>query len=589
MDGCMGLSEYLTSSRIRQLAGSRYFDRGEGYFLGDRVIRLVERNGKITATVAGSHDYRVRIWNDGGGLEFSCDCPIGMRDGDFCKHCVATALAWLEQQSGSGKPDRNKESRNPAAGDEVTTDDVGDWLKSLSQGALSDLLMDAAAEDERLHNRLMLKATAAMGANAATCRKLIDTAIGRGRFIDYYEMPDYWRRIDAVIDGIEEFADQGCGDAAIELCEYALQRIEKAIEHVDDSDGYMSQLIWRLQEIHLSACLAAKPDPVVLADRLFRWELEGDWDTFSGTARTYAEVFGEAGLKRYRELAEAEWDTVKSVGPGEEDPDRYGRRFNITHIMESLAQVSGDVEELVAIKQKDLSSSYEFLEIAEAYRRARVEDKALAWAEEGMRTFGDETDSRLKDLLAQMYHERERHDEAMDLVWPQFRARPDIGHYQKLKKNADRNETWAEWRQRALNHLREFLDKKSSDNTAGHRHFGLWSDRSALVDIFLWENDLEAAWKEASTGGCSDFLWLELAKHRENDNPRDAIAVYQRLVVPIVNRTNNAAYAEAVALIRRIKSLMVSPAERKEFQRYLGTLRTDFKRKRNFMKLLDKL
>ncbi|MFQ5551219.1 MAG: tetratricopeptide repeat protein, partial [Gemmatimonadales bacterium] len=301
----------------------------------------------------------------------------------------------------------------------------------------------------------------------------------------------------------------------------------------------------------------------------------------------YADVFGEAGLQRYRELAEAVWNTVQPLEPGDDDPDRYGQRFRITQIMESLAQLSGDVEELVAVKQQDLSSSYAFLEIAEAYRRARKEDKALAWAEKGLRTFGGEADSRLKDLLAEMYHERERHDDAMTLVWPQFEGSPNIGNYRKLKRNADRNETWAEWRQRALNHIREFLDKNSSDIPAAHRRFSLWSDRSALVEIFLWENDPESAWQEASTGGCSDSLWLELANLRENDHPRDAIAVYQQLIVPIVNRTNNEAYAEAVALIRKIKSLMNSPAEQEEFRQYLTTLRTDFKRKRNLMKMLD--
>ncbi|MFQ6005265.1 MAG: DUF6880 family protein [Woeseia sp.] len=582
----MGLAENLTISRIRRLAGSRYFSRGEGYLLGGRVVRLVEQNGQITATVAGTHDYRVRIWDACDGLDFSCDCPLGRRD-EFCKHCVATALAWLGLQSGSAKSDGDNQIPRIPADDDLTTDDVGTWLKSLDKSALTELLLDAAAENERLHNRLMLKATAAVSANPATCKKLIAKAIGRGRFIDYHEMPEYWRRIDTAIDGIEEFADLGYAKDAIELCEYALKRVEKAIEHVDDSDGYMGELLRRLQEIHLRACHAARPDAVVLAERLFRWELEGDWDTFSGAVQTYADVFGEAGLQRYRELAEAVWNTVQPLEPGDDDPDRYGQRFRITQIMESLAQLSGDVEELVAVKQQDLSSSYAFLEIAEAYRRARKEDKALAWAEKGLRTFGGKADSRLKDLLAEMYHERERHDDAMALVWPQFEGSPNIGNYQKLKRNADRNGTWAEWRQRALNHIREFLDKNSSDIPAAHRRFSLWSDRSALVEIFLWENDPESAWEEASTGGCSDSLWLELANLRENDHPRDAIAVYQQLIVPIVNRTNNEAYAEAVALIRKIKSLMNSPAEQEEFRQYLTTLRTDFKRKRNLMKMLD--
>jgi hypothetical protein len=125
----------------------------------------------------------------------------------------------------------------------------------------------------------------------------------------------------------------------------------------------MGQLLWRLQQIHLAACIAAKPDPEALAARLFRWELEGDWDTFSGAAQTYADVLGDAGIAHYRELAEAEWGTVEPLEPSDGYPDRDARRFRITQIMESLARLSGNLEQLIAIKQRDLSSSYAFLEI----------------------------------------------------------------------------------------------------------------------------------------------------------------------------------------------------------------------------------
>lgn len=115
------------------------------------------------------------------------------------------------------------------AKDDLTTADLHDWLKSLDKETLSNMLMDAAAEHEQLHNRLMLKATAATGANPASLRKLISQAIGRSRFIDYREMPDYWRRIDAAIDGIEEMLGRGHAEAVIDLSEYALKRIERAI------------------------------------------------------------------------------------------------------------------------------------------------------------------------------------------------------------------------------------------------------------------------------------------------------------------------------------------------------------------------
>ena len=564
----MALSEILTDSLIRQMAGSRSYARGEGYYLEERVIHSGELNEKISATVAGTHDYRVRLWEHGDGLGYSCDCPVGLRD-DFCKHCVVVALEWLAGNAAGGESVRDDRGRLKAASAGATTKDVHSWLMSRDKGVLADMLLDAAAEDPQLQNRLMLGAAATNGVNLATYKKVINQAVGRGRFIDYQEMPAYWRHIDTAIDGIEELLDRGHAEAVIELGEYALARVERAIKHVDDSDGYMSQLLWRLQQIHLAACIAAKPDPEALAGRLFRWELEGDWDTFSGAAQTYADVLGDVGIAHYRELAEAEWGTVKPLEPGDGDPDRYGRRSRIT--------------------QRDLSSSYAFLEIAQACIGAGEAEEALAWAEKGLRTFGVEADSRLKDLLAGLYHERQRHDEAMLLIWPQFERRPSLATYQKLKQNADHSKSWSAGRRRALDHSCKMIEQEAQDHTSARRHFGLWSDHSLLVEIFLWENAIEAAWHEACEGGCTDFLWLQLARRREEDHPRDAITVYQKLVGPIVERTNNSAYAEAVVLIRRMKNLLNRPGESEEFRQYLTTLRTEFKRKRNFMKLLDTL
>jgi uncharacterized Zn finger protein len=227
--------------------------------------------------------------------------------------------------------------------------------------------------------------------------------------------------------------------------------------------------------------------------------------------------------------------------------------------------------------------------IAQACIGAGEDEEALAWAEKGLQTFGVKADSRLKDLLAGLYHGRQRHDEAMALIWPQFERRPSLATYQKLKQNADHSKSWPAWRRRALDHSRKMIDQEAQDHPSAHRHFGPWSDNSLLVEIFLWENNIDAAWEEANAGGCTDFLWLQLAPRREKDHPRDAIAVYQKLVGPIVERTNNNAYAEAVVLIRRMKNLLNGPGESEEFRQYLTTLRTEFKRKRNFMKLLDTL
>ena len=191
------------------------------------------------------------------------------------------------------------------------------------------------------------------------------------------------------MDSIADLLKAGCAAEVIELSEHALGKVEQATMSMDDSDGYMGGILQRLQELHLEACHAAKPDPEALAERLFDWEMRTQFDTFYGTASTYAKLLGERGLATYRRRAEAAWARVPQTRPGEKDPEEYGRTYRIKHIMETLARQSGDVEALVAVKARDLSNAYTFLQIAEIYREARQADKALDWAERGIKAFPD--------------------------------------------------------------------------------------------------------------------------------------------------------------------------------------------------------
>ena len=122
---------------------------------------------------------------------------------------------------------------------------------------------------------------------------------------------------------------------------------------MDDSNGEMTGLLERIQEMHHAACVAAKPDPEELARRLFDWEMMTDWDAFYGAAEAYADVLGKQGLTVYRQLAESAWKKVPNLGPGDDRRSFEGSRFRLTSIMESLARADGDVESLVAVNRVD--------------------------------------------------------------------------------------------------------------------------------------------------------------------------------------------------------------------------------------------
>jgi len=352
----------------------------------------------------------------------------------------------------------------------------------------------------------------------------------------------------------------------------------------------LSPILERLQELHHAACLKAKPEPEALAKRLFKWEIESGWDTFYGAAETYADVLGENGLAVYRKLAEKLWDQMPQLGPGDRRSFE-GPRFRITSIMEALARASGDIEQLVAVKARDLSSAYRYLDIAETYKQAKQADKALEWAEKGLKAFAEkDPDGRLEDFLADEYHRRRRHDEAMALIWNQFCRRMELGSYQHLKQHAERAKQWPHWREKALSAIRSAIEEQKRESASKSKDpWQAWRrpvDHSVLVQIYLWERDIEAAWQEAQAGGCSDALWMKLAGLREKDHPADAVEIYQRQIDLIVNIKKNDAYREAAKLIRKIQKLMARLGREDEFPPYLESVRKTHKPKRNFMAML---
>ena len=579
----------ISKAEIRKLTDSRSWQRGVNYHDQGNVLSLLEDKHIIIAKVSGTRDYKVKLWTENDKLDGSCSCPMGDA-GVFCKHCVAVGLTYLEGGVGSvieGSSKQKSKKSEPA----ITMDDIRQYLSQQKTDTLVEMIMDQLMEDDSLRERLMMKAARSgqKGLNVGAFKTAITQATETRGFVDYHSAYDVYRRIDNAVDSVEDLLKDGFAKEVIELSEHALKRVEEALGETDDSDGYVGDLLERLQEIHLKACVKAKPDSKVLAKRLFEWELATEWDTFYGAAETYADVLGKKGLAVYRRLAEAEWAKIPQLKPGQTERSFRGNRFRLTSIMEALAWADGDVEALVAVKSRDLSCAYHFLEIAQIYKDAGKPDKTLEWAEKGLKAFPESTDSRLRQFLANEYHLHKRHDEAMQLVWTNFAEQPGLENYKLLKAHAGRIKKWPKWRQQAIEYIREEIAEAKKPIPKNYAYWSAKKDYSLLVEIFIWENNIEAAWQEAKTGGCGNYLWMQLAKLREKDHPADAIAVYQGQVDAIVNRTNKNAYREAVGLIKKIRKLMKNLGQGKELQEYISSVRTKYKRKRNFMAMLDRL
>jgi len=575
------LDKLITDKTLEKMAGATAFQRGKQYFFDGSVVSLHDTAKKVSARVEGAETYRVELWDDNDRLGYDCTCPRAA-DGYFCKHCVALALAWLSgrKQSG-GAVSAKKQRRDPWR-------DIRDYLNAQTPEVLIELLLDTAKRDERLHQSLLLKAQRVSGGGTDVVkafRRAIDQATRIKGFIDWRQSRNFAANLNQVVESLAELLTPDSAAMLVGLAEYAIERVENALEQIDDSNGEVGGVVATLGDLHLNACELAKPEPKALAERLFHLETTSSFGICSFGAATYRDALGEDGLRRYRELAEAEWVKIK---PRQSNDAYDSHRYLITRIMESLARESGDVEELVAIKSRDLSSSYQYLIIAEIWAKAGQDDKALDWAERGLQAFPKATDNRLRDFLVAAYLQRQRNDEALQLTWVQFEERASLEQYKKLHAVAEQLDIWPEQRERALARIGNIIADQAAFTTRWKPKPSI-PDYSLRVEIALWENDLDAAWTAVHAGSCAQGLLVALAGKLASARPNDALILYKRVIPSIVDQTNNTAYADAVMLIRQIGEIMNAQKRNREFGDYLAELHVRFKPKRNFIKLLNEV
>jgi uncharacterized Zn finger protein len=139
----------LNRQTLLEMAGKRSFERGENYFDEERVHALVEFEGQLAATVEGSLDYRVKLWEAEGRLGFSCACPFA-EDGNFCKHAVAVGLASIVAREAKAR-----------GGEEWRTIEIADlndarvFLERQDKNALVELILREALDSESACERLL--------------------------------------------------------------------------------------------------------------------------------------------------------------------------------------------------------------------------------------------------------------------------------------------------------------------------------------------------------------------------------------------------------------------------------------------------
>lgn len=593
----MSLADVLTLKQVRELAGEKSFARGKAYFHEGAVGLLKEEDDHVQARVQGTETYRVSLEaSPDGDLNYDCTCPVG-DSGDFCKHAVAVALSWLEnsgeesfppeehpEKSRSGKPRKKRKTQ---------ADTISDYLNTLSESALKDWLIEAAARDKGLRDKFLLKARASSGgSNSASALSALRSALLKAArqsvFLDWRQAEDFAERLHDAAQLVEDripLAESGLPA----IIDETIQQAEASLENVDDSNGAVQEALHRLGEAHLAACQASHPDPIELAEHLFELEIAAEWDFYPPTLPHYASVLGAEGLSLYRQrvMEAAEKLPVKTRASINTGPSRY----RIERMMEVLCAHDGNDAPLLKLLEKNLDSAHRYLQLAERHLQAGRPKDAMEWAERGLAAFPNEHHTGLIDFHIDLHRKHGEPERADELAWQQFAHAPHYEAWLRLLKHTP-EKARSEVNQRAIAHLDALMYQEECAPKKPSKNYSWRSPgaRSTLVQIQLREKNPGRVWELASGHAIASNLWPAVADMRGETHPDEAVAIYRNLLPDAVRHgQSNARYDQAFELVKCIRALRLKHGKTEQYRQELAELRAEYKAKRNFIKRLDSL
>ncbi|GAA1953278.1 DUF6880 family protein [Amycolatopsis minnesotensis] len=420
------------------------------------------------------------------------------------------------------------------------------YLRSLDAETLAELLLDRAERDPGLRAELEARASANTEEVAEVHRMLAGGPDG--------ESFSYATKVGSVLDTLQRLLDGGTRADVAPLARRMIDQIGAALGRMDDSGGLVGGQLERAVTLYARACAARPPSPPELAEWIARTEFGPGLAEIE--LADFADALGEAGLAHLKSI-------VDEVLAGAADDPRRGAA---ERLQESLAEVSGDVDALVAIlsaKPQRLDIS---LKIVRVLRGAGRHTEAIAHAAKALAHDKGAARAPVVDELAGAYREAGQGDEALTLRRNEFQRVSTHAAYLALRESASALGRWDAERETAM----ELLRVRAEQDPAA---------ADELVRVLLTEERTDDAWEVSCRLGGSLPLRLELAELREAEHPVDVIPVYRVHVEELIAHKDAFNYREAAKQLRKLRALHKRADTAEEFSSYLAELVETHKRK----------
>lgn len=396
----------------------------------------------------------------------------------------------------------------------------------------------------------------------------IEKALDLGQFIRYRESYDFIRELEKVASRIAELVRGGQAGVAIGLYETFIGGCYEKADEVHGSDGMLGDFVCDLFCSWIEARQAVEADRGETARLLLWWMENDDYGFASSLEKGAVKALDTEGLAAF--TAEVR---LRLAASRPDEMSSYRRRRWIG-VLKHILAVRDDTAGYYQLCEETELTAADCDVLAAIHQRRQELEVALEWVERGLALAPGERagpiaehhlEKRHRELLVRLG----RGEEALELAWAEFAARPNQFDYETLMGLVPEGER-AAWHGKAM---------AAAEN----------GQRSSVIELFVATGEVDrlarhvARLTDVQLEEISHFFNEPAAGLLAEPYPDLAARVYRALGLRVVNAKKSKYYQAALGSLAKARDCYLRAGQEQTWRELVEEIRRRHHRKSSFI------
>lgn len=298
------LPAQISNEQLVKMAGRECFDKGQSLLADNArsqvLTQVVIDEERASALVSG---FSAQLHYHGPQVEGACSCPAS-EGFDFCEHCVCLCL-FVNKQT--------QQIRSLAKGPDKSK--ILAYLLSLDKHELARQCLHLIVEDPNAFEGYLWRAFLHQGDIDYSQLKSQITILTRRpeNLFSHRQVKVFFQKMERFLaELVAEDAPEYDPEKMLKVVEYAFQRLNQLLEHVDDSNAHREPSLVHLRQLyrHQFCSLLCRED--TQAKRYYQFWISDHFDLLNIPV---TDLLPAKAQRKFKTLIEAQWNSLTIVSP----------------------------------------------------------------------------------------------------------------------------------------------------------------------------------------------------------------------------------------------------------------------------------